>query len=819
MTEDETKPKEDKPGSAGPAPAESPWPGLLEKLGEKVLTAVFAAGSLVAFAAFAGSVVLWTRFDALQLPADQVVDAVPQGESAVVGATMLLIFAFLGAIAAGAIYLVDRGGRASPGLSRGLLLIVAIEAVVAIWLADDRSPAERAIAIEVVLLFLGAILWATHVGGLIRLDEDELQDHEGREKPQIPLKTVFGSDEPGKFGVDRADVVKALAAALAGGALVALVVLLVSGSASSAWIVSLAAVGLILVVAIARRWVGFNVREAEERRRERKGREERERREREAEEKKCPDARHKPGAKRKPPAFELTPMGSLVAGLLAVAAIAIPAAILWELWVVAALAAVMAIGLGLWRIADLSKERFLWFGLAVFLSVPLFGTVTLVARNLEDPQVQPLALIRDTDGGAEALQGFYVTETETRVYFANVATRDCGKEVIEDSGRLLWVPKSEVVAMSVGPLQDVNHAGRAALEMAYALTPDIETSSGERVSLRVEGEEAEPDAEDKEAGPDHRLETAGPAVRPVFGHGLRLDPEVAIPGQEVTLTMSQSEGDEGFGEKRELRLNGIELPVQSWGPRTIVFSVPENATSGPVTVECEPLAGEPFLTVSRKPTARISMKMQPGSNRVSLDSRRSSDEGEIKSREWTVSGLSRGSGKQRITRSLPPRTGAYRIQLTVTDDEGETDTAEARLLRLRVSHFHFGEDTPESRRVVNEVRRAVSRAAEKWNPPAGIEIDGHADDVGTPRYNARLSWRRAAALKSALRSTKLDAIWDEADPQPRLIVRAFGETCPLKPGAGRLRENRRVEVFIFTRGARLLVPHTCHAVYVKRANW
>ncbi len=206
--------------------------------------------------------------------------------------------------------------------------------------------------------------------------------------------------------------------------------------------------------------------------------------------------------------------------------------------------------------------RFVWYGLAVFISVPLFGTAMLMARNAEDPQVQPMALIRSTDGPDEAIQGLYVTETSDRVYFANVATEGCEGGVKDNSGRLLWVPEKEVVAISIGPSQSVQAAAKSALEMSYALTPAVETGSA-TIDLPEDRKRAEKAREERQSGShDTRLEHVGPAVRPNFGAGLRLDPETVSPGEEVTLRLSEpneSHGVEGFGFSREghnLRLGG-----------------------------------------------------------------------------------------------------------------------------------------------------------------------------------------------------------------------------------------------------------------------
>jgi hypothetical protein len=64
---------------------------------------------------------------------------------------------------------------------------------------------------------------------------------------------------------------------------------------------------------------------------------------------------------------------------------------------------------------------------------------------------------------------------------------------------------------------------------------------------------------------DTRLENVGPAVRPNFGTGLRIEPELLTPGEEATLRMSKpNEAVEGFGPSRgghNLRLGGRLLDI------------------------------------------------------------------------------------------------------------------------------------------------------------------------------------------------------------------------------------------------------------------
>lgn len=841
------------------------WPELWSEVGRRLVTLLISAGSLVGFVAFAGSVVLWTRFDAIGVPPEQVVDAVPRGEAVAVGSVMLLLFGFFGALATLVVYVIDRGGRPTPGMSRSLLFLVMVEGAAAIWIFSG-STEEKVVATEVVVIAVGAALWATFVGSLIELKKP-IENLFANEEEQPPKDRPFRTKE-GASTVSLGSVVLAVALAALFGALAGAVRAVADGSAAEVWTCALGAFGAGLGLAVTWRWLDFHrekkkereeATEREKRKREqrkavlrqmpkraRRKAEKKERKKERREKKKEERERNKAAKARKeaqergeaeprlkPPRFELSPYGwGVVVGFLAIAVV-VPSWILGSSWLAASLIAVFLVGVGLWRISTLSKDKFLWYGLAVFLSVPLFGTLALMARNIENPQVQPVALIRSTDGPGEALQGIYVTETDDRVYFANVATDACGEEVVGYSGRLLWVPREEVVAMSVGPLQDVESAGTAAIEMAHALTPDIETSGGGLVSLKTEEEAADAggdvtvaEEEGAEKASDHRLETAGPAVRPRFGSGLRLDPEIVSPGQPVELLMSEPAG-EGFGdrpERRSLRLNGLKLPILredrsdpesdfAWSRKRIAFRVPRGAESGVVTIACGQLVGQPFLTVSRAPTARVAVRVRAGSRRVTFDARRSSDDSEDSlSHRWTVAGVRMGHGPS-LAADLPLRLAPYAVRLTVTDSEGQKDTVALRLLRLPSSRFPFGSDLPASRKAVRRVRQAVRKALNA-SRPAHIELHGHADAVGTERSNLRLAAKRVEGMRERL----FDRLVNRGGQAP-MTVRAFGETCPIVRRPGRQSVNRRVEVFLLDEGATVGTAKGCRAGHLRRTRW
>jgi outer membrane protein OmpA-like peptidoglycan-associated protein/Ca2+/Na+ antiporter len=986
-------------GKAGGGKPESAWTGLLKEGAKQLLPILLTGASLIGFVAFAGAVIVWTRFYAIEVPPDQAVKAVPQSELVATGSSVLLLFGFFGVLAIVAAYLVDRRGRATPGMSRALLALLAVEGVTAIFTFDENWDTTAIVTVVVFVLLVLLALLLTFNEFVARY-ADELES-----RPNETLDPLRG---PGplrrKNGELRAPIgeLRALFGSLL--AVLALIAVLIFAPSDRRLGFALAAAVLVaLLLSYLEPWIGGRkvVRSVRSELRarhtaanqERKKREDARQEREDAWEKrleKCGEAWEPPEtkkgtrlqragdsalwlfgvvrgtkiekprpksreelereheaeceklrkedrrARRRPHRLRIAPTGAVLLALIAGFAVVLPCAIIGIWWLAVPLGAAMVLGLGVWRIAVLSKPSFMWFGLAVFISVPLFGTITLMAHNIAEPQVQPLALIRISDNSDEAIQGIYVTEGSDRIYFANVATEGCTEKLVPDSGRLLWVPKSEVVAMSVGPLQGIGDVGKSALEMAYALTPSVETPAAGAVSLTVpeekskkikEAEEKRLEKELEAHAPqlDQRLENPGPAVRPTFGSGLSLVPEIASPGEEVELRLSVPNDDVGgFGTKphgHTLRLNGIPLaPIreatrnasraefvktkggvvlrldklgaygdddeefhrlpegstspprrfvklkdsrvkvlngasaekylplnptkeraaelasgievsvekgepeelepallrQAWHPNRIRFRVPDAATSGVVTVECDQLAGSPLLRVSHSPTARIAVRMQANSTGVKLDSRGSRDDNgkKITRRRWTIEGLGRGHREQISTR-LPPRLGAYAVKLTVTDKAGNSDTAELRLLRLPTSLFNFGKSEPEHEKQIAAAAEALKRAVQAHLPLA-IELDGHTDHPGSLAYNMKLSLERDDRVHE-----KLLRDWSQKTTQPPLPVRevAYGETCPIDPRPGRRSRNRRVDVFVLDEGVSVKPPKGCIPGRLKNTTW
>ncbi len=1027
---------------------------VLKKAGETLIPLLVSGASLIGFVAFAGAVIVWTRLTTVKVPPDQAIAAFPRGELVAIGASVLLLFGFFGALATVGAYLTDRAGRATRGMARTLFGVLVLECVAAVSLVPGASVKASVIGAAIVVVAIGVAVWATFVESFVDLPDVLHPRKSETEKPQprSRVRLALSTRRPPRWRCLipvgawlhrwRSPLVRGVVLFLLAGQVLALVLLfltslddsvlrgaclafgafllfflwraesesppddtgrndrlspwiwntllhpfvLVSGALLAALTLAglavaetieiddsmplglAAALGLVLGVVVLREIAAYDRqkdiaeateeahRRAEEwasRRKRGKTAEGREglldriagqlpkekRRRAELRAKEANDKAERLKqvrlARSRPYRLTAERRGIVVMGIAIGAAVVLPALVLEELWLAGALAIAAALCLGLWRIAALSKDKFVWLGLAVFISMPLFGTFLLMGRNLDDPQVQPIALIRSSDDADESLQGIYVTESSDRVYFANVATEGCTDEVVPNSGRLLWVSKSEVVAMSIGPSQDVDDAARSALEMSYALTSSVETPTGSRFDLDTSGK-TPPAGGQKDESVKTRLESAGPAVRPSFGKGLRLDPEQAPPGSEVTLRMSvvdEANGEKGFGEARSgrtLRLGGVEVDIakeaagapedaefaaladgrfvglakrtlytkkwdggemvaieddqteeegtfvkldddavvaveewgggadeylelgedgrltnettvelksggepvevrpelmrQAWYPEHIRFIVPENAKNGEVTVECKQLAGQPLLRVVRDSTARITVRLQTGSQQVVFDSSHSGEEGgKVTSRRWTIAGRPMG-GEEEVSADLPPRYGAYSVQLNVTNAEGESSSTELKLLRLPASLFKFGQVAPVKEGAIKDIRDVVHEAIEEADtPPTAIEIHGHADDVGSDAYNVRLSMERAFRVRKELLPGESSELTGVEDPLPGeripVTIRAFGETCPIDRRSGPRQSNRRVEVFILERGAIVTTPDGCRAGRVMQLRW
>jgi hypothetical protein len=105
-----------------------------------------------------------------------------------------------------------------------------------------------------------------------------------------------------------------------------------------------------------------------------------------------------------------------------------------------------------------STEKFVWFGVAAFVSVGIYTGCATYFRTTHNPKVEPAAALR---GSRPPVLGFLIADTESRLY---MGTFGGGKE----RPRLVVVPRSQVTDFDVGPLLKPGRARDRAIEIARA---------------------------------------------------------------------------------------------------------------------------------------------------------------------------------------------------------------------------------------------------------------------------------------------------------------------------------------------------------------
>jgi hypothetical protein len=166
---------------------------------------------------------------------------------------------------------------------------------------------------------------------------------------------------------------------------------------------------------------------------------------------------------------------------------------------------------GAWR----TGWSFVWYGLALFASVPLFGAVLAAERTYHTPKLQPVALIRESSN--RAICGVYIGENDDRVYIARVEPKARHSPLAaHGTGRMFWIPKADVDIITVGQLQGIRDANRRAPQLAYELyadraeNPSIATRPTRTTRTRTRGERGSRSATTRVVAIEH----AGRIVRP-----------------------------------------------------------------------------------------------------------------------------------------------------------------------------------------------------------------------------------------------------------------------------------------------------------------
>jgi len=99
----------------------------------------------------------------------------------------------------------------------------------------------------------------------------------------------------------------------------------------------------------------------------------------------------------------------------------------------------------------LRSQGFAMFAVAIFVSVLLFGTATTLWRTYHTPKVQPAAILRS--GRDQGLTGYFVAQTSDRVYMVRILGERKNSKFQHSFPRFVVVPRGNIVAMEVGPLE------------------------------------------------------------------------------------------------------------------------------------------------------------------------------------------------------------------------------------------------------------------------------------------------------------------------------------------------------------------------------
>jgi len=201
----------------------------------------------------------------------------------------------------------------------------------------------------------------------------------------------------------------------------------------------------------------------------------------------------------------------------------------------------------------------------------------------------------------------------------------------------------------------------------------------------------------------------------------------------------------------------------------------------------------------QNPQARAAANPTSGTAPLSVELRgvASDPDGEIVSYEWDLGDGTTASGANVTHRYGSP--GDYTAKLTVTDNEGLTDTATAKVRvaapapapqakqRIVLRGVNFDLDKAAIRPDAQVILQTAAEVLNE-NTAARVSVIGHTDSTGAEAYNLALSERRAEAVVDYLVSLGVSA--------SRLSASGAGEVEPVADNStadGRA-QNRRVEL-------------------------
>lgn len=132
-------------------------------------------------------------------------------------------------------------------------------------------------------------------------------------------------------------------------------------------------------------------------------------------------------------------------------------------------------------VAEASGTRFWPYALSVFFSIALFGAVFSTWRLAESPKLNPVALLRVSEGRTSAVIGLLVARRED-LYWLGAVSLQCEDgsrtdQGVRRRGRIFSIPRSEVRADEIGALihlKDADNQARALLRELIRRHPEAQ---------------------------------------------------------------------------------------------------------------------------------------------------------------------------------------------------------------------------------------------------------------------------------------------------------------------------------------------------------
>jgi hypothetical protein len=447
----------------------------LTELAWQAVPAIGSAVGFIGFVAVVGAAIEWIRFRSAHLPATQAVRVIPRPELVTIGGLALAGFVVAAILAVLVVYLIDKKGDATVQTVWGLVSVAVVEMLIVLFFVDVRHPVVVYPLLILWLLITGLVVGSaiSEVVGHVRFRADlktaSDQLYSARDEferaldaraaaaaardaaPDVPPDPPGG--RPGKPAAVEEDLRHAN---------------LAFEAAVTRWKRAVRAWTEIARAAVAddrhkRSSTDPSAKDAQSavdridklaRADEPPTKFELDRLFREAQEERMGVVRvlvaHYRGLigrlKDRADRFGAwTGIAVLVA--IAIAGVVLVATASSYEWL-AIMLGVVGLLLAVNVFAARATTKFAWYGVCVFFSVLLYGAALTIARTINTPKVQPIALVRTSDD--VGICGVYITQTDDRVYVGRIKPEGGA------TGRIFWVPLKDVDLVSIGELQRAN---------------------------------------------------------------------------------------------------------------------------------------------------------------------------------------------------------------------------------------------------------------------------------------------------------------------------------------------------------------------------